>query len=106
MAPMFPAATLPSNQSGWDDALGFVIDSNDVVTGYWADGKRSNGTQEDLDANWSGYWYLKPSGQAYDDIMGVALDRTDGDVVWTLYRDGSMSAGTVVALAAYEYLTP
>ncbi len=87
------------------DIVGVAIASDGTVHTWYRDGSRSAGSTTAL-AGLEDAGFAPADGYAPEDIAAIAIERGGGpdglDKVWTVYRDGVVSQGTIDDLAAYD----
>ena len=91
--------TLPPGQT-FEDILGVSINSGNRVYSWYRDGTVATGTSIDLGRYGTATFELPP-GQAWDDVVDMAIDWPGGNHVWTRFRDGTVTEGTTQDLDAH-----
>lgn len=91
------------------EIVAMAIAGDDVVYTWYADRMVSAGTSSDLDGRRAQYAYSLPAGYTVDDIVGMAIAKSN-DRVYTWYDNGRVSVGTTSDLdkyrAPYAYSLP
>ena len=100
-----PVRFEPAPERDVYDIVGVAIDSEGAVHTWYRDGSRSDGTATAL-ASLGESGFAPAEGYAPEDIAAIAIERGGGpdglDKVWTVYRDGAVSQGTLDDLAAFD----
>jgi hypothetical protein len=83
------------------DIIGLAGSDDRTVT-WWTDGTTTSGKDELLDEDgWSNF--TTAPFQSPATVVGMAQAPGAGGIVWTLYRDGGVSAGTELDLDSIKY---
>lgn len=93
--------SLPPGQA-YEDIVALAINSDNRVYSWYSDGSRAIGTSYDLDYYGTGSFTVPP-GQTPDEIVGIAIDRNNGDGVYAEFRDGSTARGRTWELDMFDY---
>jgi hypothetical protein len=92
--------TVPDGYT-YNDIVEIAISSGDTVATWFKDGKMGFGTSTAL-ASGGLNDYTLPPGQTIDQIVGMAIDRTN-DHVYTVFKDGGAAEGNYEHLDVFGY---